>query len=496
MIKSYYNIEDGVSEKNKSCLNAERVFDDCNYKKKEPSLRNSFQIDRDRIIHSSSFRRLRNKTQVFGVFTLDYYRTRLTHSLEVSQIARAIATNINNKHGLNISLDLIEAISLAHDIGHPPFGHLGEEIINSKLLELTEGRCGFEANGQNIRILNFLEKKLYDFDNDGKMRLCGLNPCLKTIDGILKYKLPFKFSDKKNHFIYDSDEFILRRLHGDEFTDFIKNNYNLLNSNNSVKEYFFELTRSLECQILNAADDIAYATHDLEDGVESKLVDINGYNKIKFDTNEKNKKSIDVFFNNLVNIFKINTTKMLQLEIKMKLKEFFSNYISKFIVNIDITERKGIFKSADNNTELFDFFNLIEDGIPGLDTVNDYSYKYSIVGKNNINEEIKALKIISYKLIMENRNILFNRNKARHILIKLFDKFSSKEKFGGEEDEILKLYPDDFQELYNNGFYDEYNKDKLCKMCADYISGMTDLYAMKLYSSLFETENISDLSPF
>ncbi|RZD16773.1 MAG: dNTP triphosphohydrolase [Candidatus Acididesulfobacter guangdongensis] len=509
MIESYYNFADGGSGKDKIYFNAERVFDDCSYKKKEPSLRNPFQIDRDRIIHSSSFRRLRNKTQVFGVFTLDYYRTRLTHSLEVSQIARAIAANINNKHGLNISLDLIEAIALAHDIGHPPFGHLGEEIINSKLSELTEGRCGFEANGQNIRILNFLEKKLYDNGNDGKIRLCGLNPCLKTIDGILKYKLPFKFSDKKKHFIYDSDEFILRRLHGDEFIYFIKNNYNLLNANSSVKEYFFELTRSLECQILNAADDIAYATHDLEDGVESKLVDINGYNKIKFDANEKNKKSIDVFFSNLGNIFKINTTKMPQLEIKMKLKEFFSNYISKFIVNIDITERKGIFKSAnflsnnniflksaDNNSELFNFFNLIEDGIPGLDTANDYSYKYSVVGKNNINEEIQALKTISYKLIMENRNILFNRNKAKHILIKLFDKFSSRGNYEGEEDETLKLYPDDFQELYNNGFYDEYNEDKLYKICADYISGMTDLYAMKLYSSLFETANISDLSPF
>ncbi|MHB1665798.1 MAG: hypothetical protein ACYCT7_11180, partial [bacterium] len=341
-----------------------------------------------------------------------------------------------------------------------------------------------------------------------KIKLCGLNPSLKTIDGILKYKLPFKFSDKKNHFIYDSDEFILRRLHGGEFINFIENNYNLLNSNNSVKEYFFELTRSLECQILNAADDIAYATHDLEDGVESKLIDINEYNKIKFNSNEKNKKSIDSFFINLGNIFKINNSEMPQLEIKMKLKEFFSNYISKFIINIDIIERRDIFKSAiflsknngffksdKDNTELINFFNLIEDGIPGLDINNDYSYKYSLIGKNNINEEIKALKIISYKLIMENRNILLNRNKAQHILTKLFDKFSSKEKYE-EEEETLKLYPDDFQELYNNGFYDEYNEDKLYKMCADYISGMTDLYAMKLYSAMFETANISDLSPF
>ena len=141
-----------------------RVFDYgyTDKEKKEKGVRSSFQIDRDRIIHSSAFRRMRNKTQVFGVFTLDYYRTRLTHSLEVSQIARALTSILNKKYGLSIDLDLIEAVSLAHDIGHPPFGHLGEYIINEELKKATDGKLGFEANAQNIRILNFLEKKFYD----------------------------------------------------------------------------------------------------------------------------------------------------------------------------------------------------------------------------------------------------------------------------------------------------------------------------------------------
>jgi len=279
--------------------------------KSEIGIRTPYQVDRDRIIHSSAFRRLRNKTQVFGVFTLDYYRTRLTHSLEVSQIARSIASNINKNYGLNVDIDLVEAISLAHDIGHPPFGHTGEDVINTKLQEVTSGEYGFEANAQNIRILNFLERKFYDSD---KGKIYGINPSLKTIDGILKYKLPYLLSDKSKHFIYDEDIFILERLHGKNFMEFIENNHIYLNAdkNANVKEEFFEASRSIECQILNAADDIAYATHDLEDGVESKLIDISGHSKVKkylseggFSLQDLNQLEVDIdnFFGGLKEIF-------------------------------------------------------------------------------------------------------------------------------------------------------------------------------------------------
>ncbi|MDA8402367.1 MAG: dNTP triphosphohydrolase, partial [Deltaproteobacteria bacterium] len=248
-------------------MNNERVF---NYgyagkEKKEKGVRTPFQIDRDRIIHSSAFRRMRNKTQVFGVFTLDYYRTRLTHSLEVSQIARAVTSILNKKYGLNIDIDLVEAVSLAHDIGHAPFGHLGESIINDELKKATGKRFGFEANAQNIRILNFLEKKFYDSKNN---KIYGINPAVKTIDGILKYKIPYSLSDKNKHFIYDNDIFILEKLHGKDFINYLKKYSRFLNDpkNKEAKENFFEFSRCIECQILNAADDIAYATHDIEDG--------------------------------------------------------------------------------------------------------------------------------------------------------------------------------------------------------------------------------------
>jgi len=472
-------------------MNEERIFNYgyTNKEKKERGARSPFQVDRDRIIHSSAFRRMRNKTQVFGVFTLDYYRTRLTHSLEVSQIARSIATILVDRYDIKIDRDVIEAISLAHDIGHPPFGHLGEDIISQELKAITRGKFGFEANAQNIRILNFLEKKFYDAADN---KIYGLNPTLKTIDGILKYKLPYSLSDKTKHFIYDSDIFILERLHGKKFVNFLKNNFELLNNpkNKKIKENFFQATRCLECQILNAADDIAYAAHDLEDGVESKLIDINGHLKVKKYLEEdssfsggldKMSEKIDNFFFNLKEIFKTETDErnnnriMYHVKVKTDLKEFFSRYISKFIMNIDIEKREKFFADTKDN--------LIKN-IP-IDLGED-SYKYSLTWKNDVNIEINALKQISYKLLMENREILLNRYKAENIVRRLFQVFS--------DIKNINLYPDDFQEIFNFGFYNIFGEDGFYVMCADYISGMTDIYALKLYSSLFESKGFSEIS--
>ena len=483
-------------------MNNERVFDYgyAGKEKKEKGIRTLFQIDRDRIIHSSAFRRMRNKTQVFGVFTLDYYRTRLTHSLEVSQIARAITSILNKKYGLTIDADLVEAVSLAHDIGHPPFGHLGEYIINEELNKATGGKFGFEANAQNIRILNFLEKKFYDSKNN---KIYGINPSLKTIDGILKYKLPYSLSDKNKHFVYDNDIFILEKLHGKDFVNYLKKYSGFLNDkkNKTAKVQFFEFSRCIECQILNAADDIAYATHDIEDGVESKLIDIGGHFKVnKYlkesgrvgkDSVNKIAAQVDNFFLNLRNIFKIAESKekelMYHIKVKTDLKEFFSNYISKFILNIDLEERQvGIAKMKSKPGLKKKENSFILDAPVDF---NDDSYKYALIWKNGVNLEISALKEISYRLVMENREILLNRYKAENIVRKLFSVFS--------DIKNIKLYPDDFQELYEFGFYGGFGKAQnenagFKVMCADYISGMTDMYAMKLYSSLFDARSFSD----
>jgi len=192
--------------------------------------RSFYQRDRDRIIHSTSFRRLKYKTQVFVYDEGDHYRTRMTHTLEVSQISRSISRY------LKLNEDLSEAISLAHDLGHPPFGHAGEEILNYCIRE----HGGFNHNIHSIRLVTELEKAYQNFD--------GLNLSINTIDGIVKHNGP-------NYLV--------------------KENLDLLPNLNKIKKINFYDQSSLESQISALSDDIAYNNHDIDDGIRAGLFSIN-----------------------------------------------------------------------------------------------------------------------------------------------------------------------------------------------------------------------------
>src|SRR5512140_2410688 len=185
-----------------------------------PASRSEFQRDRDRIIHSTAFRRLQYKTQVFVNHEGDMFRTRLTHSIEVAQIARSIA------RCLSLNEDLVEAISLAHDLGHTPFGHAGQAALNACM----KGHGGFEHNLQSLRVVDVLEERYAAFD--------GLNLCFETREGILKHCSP---------------------QHAAQLGD--------------VGERFLNDRRaSLEAQLANLADEIAYNNHDVDDGLRSGLI--------------------------------------------------------------------------------------------------------------------------------------------------------------------------------------------------------------------------------
>ena len=187
--------------------------------------RSEFQRDRDRIVHSSAFRRLVYKTQVFVNHEGDMFRTRLTHSLEVAQLARAIA------RALNLEEDLAEAIALAHDLGHTPFGHAGQDALNACMA----AHGGFEHNLQSLRVVDVLEQRYPDYD--------GLNLCFETREGILKHCSPSN----------------ARRIEQAE--------------PGGVGRRFLDGTQpSLEAQLTNLADEIAYNAHDLDDGVRSGLL--------------------------------------------------------------------------------------------------------------------------------------------------------------------------------------------------------------------------------
>ena len=205
------------------------------YKELENSIRSPYQRDRDRIIHSTSFRRLKHKTQVFVNTEGDHYRTRLTHSMEVSQIARTLARSL----GLNE--DLSETLSLSHDLGHTPFGHAGEEALNDCMKKYG----GFDHNIQTLRIVTSIEKKYYKF--------YGLNLTIETLDGLIKHNGP----------IFDLSRY-KRILKKDFFS----------------KKIIFNTFPSLEAQVAAISDDIAYNNHDLEDGLRAELFTIKEFSSI------------------------------------------------------------------------------------------------------------------------------------------------------------------------------------------------------------------------
>ena len=232
------------------------------FEEKKTLLRNDFQRDRDRIIHSTAFRRLKHKTQVFVNTSGDHFRTRITHSLEVSQIARTLSKFFN------LNEDLSETLSLAHDLGHTPFGHAGEDALD----DCMKNYGGFDHNIQTIRIVTILENRYYNFE--------GLNLSYETLDGLIKHNGPI--------------------------INLIKYN-KILGENFFKKKINFTANSSLEAQIASISDDIAYNNHDLEDGLKANLFKLNDLknipilNKIISKHNKKLKKySIDLVVRQIV----------------------------------------------------------------------------------------------------------------------------------------------------------------------------------------------------
>jgi len=318
------------------------------YKETENSIRSPYQRDRDRIIHSSSFRRLKHKTQVFVNTEGDHYRTRLTHSMEVSQIARTLARSL----GLNE--DLSETLSLAHDLGHTPFGHAGEEALSQCMKKYG----GFDHNIQTLRIVTLIENKYYKF--------YGLNLTIETLDGLIKHNGPVKnvTSYKK---ILKKDLF-----------------------NNKIT---FNTFPSLEAQVAAISDDIAYNNHDLEDGLRADLFTIKKFSSIPFVSQLINK-----HVKNLKNFRR-----------EIIISQIIRDLINLMVVDVINTANRNLKKS--NPQSIKDIFNQdclivdfsdkmkrIDDQIKGFLKRNMYNHKKVIVNTNRGKRIIKDL----FKYLLKN----------------------------------------------------------------------------------------------
>ena len=353
------------------------------FKEKINKYRTPFQRDRDRIVHSASFRRLKHKTQVFVNTDGDHYRTRITHSIEVAQIARTIAKYL----GLND--DLAETLSLAHDLGHTPFGHAGEEALN----ECMNNLGGFDHNLQTLRIVMFVENKYFNFN--------GLNLTIETLDGLLKHNGSIKGTNS------------IQKIIG---------------LSNFKKKIIFKNSPSLEAQISSISDDIAYNNHDIQDGIKAKLFNVNNLLEINFFKN-----IYSSYRRNLKNTKNdILTNQLIRDSINLMVKDLITNTI-KNLKSKKINNIKDVYACSNQLVCFSNKFKEIESEIKSFLRLNMYN----------------------------NKNVLIKNNNGKKIIVKLFHLIKKKpKKFLSKKDIKYNMY----------------------RNIADFISGMTDRYAINLYN--------------
>ena len=355
-------------------------------REKKTSLRNDFQRDRDRIIHSTAFRRLKHKTQVFVNTSGDHFRTRITHSLEVSQIARTLSKFFN------LNEDLSETLSLAHDLGHTPFGHAGEEALNLCMKKYG----GFDHNIQTLRIVTILENRYYNFN--------GLNLTFETLDGLIKHNGPVNNLKKIDTIIGKN---------------FFKN---------KIK---FSKNSSLEAQIASISDDIAYNSHDLEDGLKSNLFKLNDLrdipilNKIIF----KHKKRFGKFSIDLI------------------IRQIIRDIINEMVSDVIKTTKKNI--KLNNILSLKEVYK---------------SQKKIVTFSNNMQTFDQKIKNFLKQKMYFHNTVNTKTNYGKKIIKNLFY--------------IIKKNPKKYINI------NKYKNSNLERIICDYIAGMTDRYAINLYKRI------------
>lgn len=388
---------------------------------KRPREEGEFQRDYARIMYSSSFRRLQGKMQLLGIRNDTFFRNRLTHSLEVAQIARSIAYKLRYSQQESY---LVEACALAHDLGNPPFGHSGERKLN----ELFKKVGGFEGNAQTLRILTTVENKKPDFR--------GLNLTYRALFGVTKYFKKFdlkKFEEdgKNQKFIYDSD-------------------YDLLKS--FIDETDTKI-RTLDVQIVDIADEIAYAAHDLEDGLRLKAFTIeeilHDYHSL-YGESETYKELVRIVEKSKESAGFGNPNLDSSLFSKMLFQEISSNVIFTLLSDInmiDVSEEKKIKSGTQQDQEL---------------------------GFLKYEELASGLKKIVFQCINHKDDVYGYEQQGNKVLETLYDVYSKKTQYLPPEyraTEVLKRHKDVKEDTEN----------LQQRLICDYISGMMDSYAISMY---------------
>lgn len=353
----------------------------------EDPYRNCFQRDRDRILYSTAFKRLQYKTQVYVVHEADFYRTRLTHTLEVAQHARTVA------RALGANEDLTEAIAMAHDLGHAPFGHAGEKTLD----ELMEGYGGFEHNIQSLRIVDFLEKRYPNFE--------GLNLTFETREGIARHTTSYDHP-------HDHDEFMETSQPG------------------------------IEAQIVNLSDQIAFVTHDLEDALMANLL--------------SEERLADCSLSLWDEVYsRLKRDGVLDGNERLRRRQLVRHLIELFNVDLIQESRKNCQKL---NPQSPDEIRQAPEPVINL------SVEYQ--------REFIVLRNLLYEEVYHHPSVLVMVHKGSRLLQEMFQLFL-------EEPRLLPLQT---QERWDLAADEREKRRVLC----DYLSGMTDKYAMETYKRLLD----------
>lgn len=401
------------------------AFDVKSLDRREPDeYRTAFQTDRDRIIYSSAFRRLQAKTQVFLSGEFDFYRTRLTHSLEVAQIGRSICSFLKQTSSFLhedffIDPDLVEGICLTHDLGHSPFGHAGERTLH----QLMKTFGGFEGNAQSLRIIT---ETVYP----GLESRRGMNPSRAFVDGILKYKKLFREDpEAHNQFIYDEQQYLRNFVLGGDadYSDILDLNH----------------FRSLECEIMDWADDTAYCLNDLVDSMNAGFLRI-----------ERVKRWAEL--QNLQGDQAQYADTILSAIREGKAEARFSRKIGSFIRCCSLIERSTPASSITNR------------------------YRFGLFVDPAVRIEADFYKRLSQELVFDHSQLHQLERKGRVILEGIFEAFSE----SYLNDKGFRLMPEGFDRIIRL----KQDRRGRARILCDYIAGMTDGFAIRTYKRLYDPD--------
>ncbi len=420
-----------------------RIIDQQKYRPNDN--RSAWQVDRSRIIHAAAFRRLQAKTQIMGIGLNDFYRTRLTHSLEVAQIGSGLLRHLKKQHPEFTNFpsgSLLETLCLAHDIGHPPFGHGGEIALNYMMRD----HGGFEGNAQTLRIVSKLEPYSNGY---------GMNLTRRTLLGFIKYPafiddlwhtIPPKSEQrsfiKADHWrpakgLYQDDKDIF-----DWIIDPLSNNdKQLLSSHYKVDEFRAKTHyKSIDSAIMELADDIAYAVHDLEDAIATEVLTLADWqNHALVQLQELDSAWLTTHLSSI--------TARLFSHHEYERKDAIGELVNTFIINA-----KLIVQNADFESEIL---------------------QYTVSLPDEFAEILNVLKHFVFKRLIREPKMQQVEFKGQNLLIELFSAFAS---------DPMRLLPETTQDMWLNAHQRE---DNAMRIICDYLAGMSDEYAYKTYQRLF-----------